>query len=392
VTKAVWKSSFSTAENPLECVAECLAELSASSEPTVVFFFVSDAFSPSYQELFEALQDGLGDSVFLGGSASGLAGSGQETEFQPGLTVLCGWLPDVQVHPFYLDRLPDLDGPPEAWRELVAGGEKELKGIVLLADPFTFEAENVLAGLDFAYPETAKVGGLVSGCQRPGQAALFCGRNLYRRGCVGLAFTGAIHLNPAVCQGCQGFGKQYVVTKCERHILLELSGMSATDALGEMLEGLTLEQKRAYLQTAIFIGLGAGRPALQYGPGDFLVRQVVGADEPSGALVVGTQVRQGQTVQFHLRNRATSRFDLESVLTKTVKSVSGQPQGALLFSCLGRGESLYGVLGHDSKAFARIAGDLPLCGFFCNGEIGPVGGVTSLHGFTSSFVVFSHDE
>jgi len=372
-------------------VEECLQALASEEPPTVAFVFVSDSFSLRYEELFQALKAGLPGAIFLGSSASGLVGLGEETEFKPGLSLLCGWLPEVEVFPFHLDSLPDLDAPPEAWQQAMGTqGRDDIKGLILLADPFSFEADNALAGIDFAYPGVPKVGGLSSGCQKPGQAALFCAEKLHRRGCVGLALAGAIELSPAVCQGCKPFGEQYVVTAVRDNVILELSGKPATDALDAVLKGLTVQEKRDHIQTAIFVGLGAGRPALTYGPGDFLVRQVLGADKRRGALVVGGRVRLGQTLQFHLRNDKTSRFDLKSVLTKTLKSLPGQVAGALLFSCLGRGQALYKMPSHDSKVFQSLAGDVPLSGFFCNGEIGPVNDVTSLHGFTSSFAIFSH--
>ncbi len=70
------------------------------------------------------------------------------------------------------------------------------------------------------------------------------------------------------------------------------------------------------------------------------------------------------------------------------EALGAPPAGALLFSCLGRGKHMYGRPNHDSDAFRACLGDVPLAGFFCNGEIGPVGGTTYIHGFTSSFAIF----
>ena len=382
-----WQAAFSQGTTPKLCLDECSAQL--DSDADLIFFFLSEAFSPRYELICDKMKEQYPKAVFLGGSASGLAGRGVETEYKPGIAMLAGRLPGVRIHPFHLHELPDLDGPPDAWREAVAPGEEEVKGIILLCDPFTFEAENTLAGLDFAYPSVSKVGGLVSGCLRAGEAALFCDQKLHRLGCVGVALAGPIEMKPAVAQGCQGFGKQYVVTESRGNIILQLDGKPATDAVSATLDGLTPEERRTHLHTALFIGLGAGQPTLQYKPGDFLVRQVLGADQRTGAVVVGGRVRNGQTVQFHLRNRKTSRLDLEQVLERAKEEMEGPVEAALLFSCLGRGQALYGEPSHDSRMFKKMVGDVPLGGFFCNGEIGPVGGVTSLHGFTSSFALFS---
>ena len=95
-------------------------------------------------------------------------------------------------------------------------------------------------------------------------------------------------------------------------------------------------------------------------------------------------------VRFHLRDAKTSAEDLHAMLTGYENTLSRKQDlsGALLFSCLGRGEYLYGEPNFDSNVFQQHLGDLPVGGFFCNGEIGPVGGETFLHGYTSSFGLF----
>jgi small ligand-binding sensory domain FIST len=126
----------------------------------------------------------------------------------------------------------------------------------------------------------------------------------------------------------------------------------------------------------------------EYRHGDFLVRNVLGADPRRGALVVGTTLTEGQVVQFHVRDAATSSEDLTHLLARYRE----KPAGALLFSCLGRGVHLYGRPDHDTTAFQAALGDVPLGGFFCNGEIGPVQGRTFLHGYTSAFGLFRRPE
>lgn len=354
----------------------------------MVLFFVSEAFASYYQELNLALKDRFPDTILLGCSASGLAGAGRETEFVPGLALLAGRLPEVGLHPFFFEELPDADSPPSAWRDCLGCQGVDLKGILLLADPFSFDAEGALAGLDFAFPEVAKVGGLVSGCQQPGEAALFLGSEIFRQGCVGLGFSGAMEMVPAVAQGCEAIGEQMVVTDARSNVLVELDGKPATQALVDTLEGLSPDKRRA-AQRTLFVGLGAGRFALKYEPGEFLVRQVLGIDPRTGSIMVGARLRTGQTVQFHLRDAGTSAADLRSVLQRSRDRLgSSPPEAALLFSCLGRGRSLYGELGHDSTIFYQVMGPVPMAGFFCNGEFGPVGGQSALHGFTSSFALF----
>ena len=112
-------------------------------------------------------------------------------------------------------------------------------------------------------------------------------------------------------------------------------------------------------------------------------------DARRGALAVGEILKEGQTVQFHLRDAETSSHDLDAMLTQyTGDKTPESGAGALLFQCLGRGSYLYGRPDHDTDMFRDKVGDLPLAGFFCNGEIGQVSGSTYLHGYTSSFGIF----
>ncbi|MGB6166651.1 MAG: FIST C-terminal domain-containing protein, partial [Geitlerinemataceae cyanobacterium] len=115
-------------------------------------------------------------------------------------------------------------------------------------------------------------------------------------------------------------------------------------------------------------------------------RNLIGVDPRMGAIAIGDRVRPGQRIQFHLRDAQTSAEDLEVLLQKYQNSHDGTATaGALMFACLGRGEGLYGEPDFDSRLFQKHLKDVSLSGFFCNGEIGPVGGTTFLHGYTSVF-------
>jgi small ligand-binding sensory domain FIST len=120
-----------------------------------------------------------------------------------------------------------------------------------------------------------------------------------------------------------------------------------------------------------------------------LIRNLIDSDPQSGALAVGDLMRTGQTVQFQVRDAATADEDLRHLLALERRQLGEQqPCGALLFSCLGRGERMYGAGDHDIKLLQENLGPMPVAGFFCNGEIGPVGQRAFIHGFTSVVGLF----
>jgi len=178
------------------------------------------------------------------------------------------------------------------------------------------------------------------------------------------------------------------VTKCDRNILMELDGQPPLNILRDLF--MTLDARdQNLLQHALFLGLVMDPLKSHFTHGDFLIRNIVGLDTEKGLLAVGALLREGQTVQFHLRDAQTSADDLQQTLsTYASRSGRGQLAGALLFSCLGRGEYLYGHSSHDTRLFQQKLGQVPVGGFFCNGEIGPVGGTTYMHGYTSCFALF----
>ena len=259
---------------------------------------------------------------------------------------------------------------------------------IILADPFSLRGEHLLMGLDYAFPAAVKIGGLASGAERPGANALFLGDEVFSSGAVGLAIHGDVAIDTVVAQGCRPIGKPLHVTECSQNLLLGVDGRTPVEVVREIFEELS-ERDRALAQHSLFLGVVMDELNDSPQLGDFLIRNIVGADAKRGAFAIGEMLKEGQTVQFHLRDAETSALDLSGMLSRyAAESPSLQQAGALMFSCLGRGSYLYGRPDHDTDMFRDKVGAMPLTGFFCNGEIGQVGGSTYLHGYTSSFGIF----
>jgi small ligand-binding sensory domain FIST len=306
------------------------------------------------------------------------------------VSVTAASLPDVKIVQCYFenDGLPDLDAGPTSWEQIVNVSPSDDPQFVVLADPFSFPVQNLLLGLDFAFSAATKIGGLASGAQQSGGNALFLGDQTYRSGAVCLALQGNITVDTVVAQGCRPIGKTMRVTESRRNLLVQLDGQPPLSILRDLFESLD-ERDRGLIRHSLFLGVVMDEFLEEPRQGDFLIRNVVGMDERSGALAVGELLKEGQLVQFHLRDAETSADDLTAVLDRYAEdNRENQIEGALLFSCLGRGEYLYGKANHDTGIFQEKLGSIPLGGFFCNGEIGPVSGTTFLHGYTSSFGIF----
>ena len=354
--------------------------------------FISSAFTSEYSRLMPLLAEKLSVPVLIGCSGGGVIGTTkfgepQELEAEPALSLTLAYLPDVDVKPFHLvaQELPDLDSSPDKWVDLIEVSPSSKPQFILLAGHEPGGINDLLQGLDFAYPGSVTIGGLAS-CGVGGRVALFYQDRLYREGTVGIALSGNIVLESIVAQGCRPIGELYQITKGDSNIILELDQQVPLVVLRDLIESLT-EEERTLAQNSLYVGVAMDEFKSSLQRGDFLVRSLLGVDPSAGALAIGDRVRRGQRLQFHIRDAQTSASDLEVLLEEYQTQHQNQDSAAfaLMFSCLGRGRGLYGKPNFDSELFRRYLEDIPLAGFFCGGEIGPVGGSTFLHGFTSVF-------
>jgi len=389
-----WASAISQERGTAEAIGGAAAALRAELDgvaPDLVLAFVSPHHAAAYEQVPELVARELPGALLCGCSGGGIIGSGHEVEQGPALSLTAASLPGVELTQLYFSSdAGDESGDADAaalWRQRAGVPDEPVPSFLLLPDPFTSDAPALVAGLDAAYPTSCKVGGLASGGGRAGHNALFLGAETHRAGAVGVALSGDITVDTIVAQGCRPIGKPYAVTRCEQNAILELDGAPALDVLKALYDSLAADD-RELLRTSLFVGLEMRADAVEFREGELLVRNIVGSVPELGALVIAASVHRFQVLQFLLRDAAAAAFDLERLLDAYQASGAAAPAGALLFSCLGRGEGLFGRADHDTDLFRERIGGVPMGGFFCNGEIGPVGGSTFLHGYTSSFGLF----
>ena len=389
-----WSSAVSDSPSFTEAVTQASEQILANLDgkhPDLAVVFISSHHMPSYVVAPELLAETLGAKVLIGCSAAGVIGGGQEVERRPGIAISAAILPGVELSPFHLnqDELPSPDAGPEEWQALLGIRAEDCPAIMLLPDPFTLRSDHLLAGLDFAYPSTVKIGGLASGGGQPGANALFINDRSVRSGAVGVAFSGDLEVETIVAQGCRPIGEPLVVTESEINIISKLGDQTPLEVLRDLFETAETREKRL-IRRSLQIGIIMDRLAQNSSEGEFLIRNVLGADEEDGTLAVGELVQEGQVVQFFVRDAQAADEDLRLMLEEYIDNLDEAdiPASALLFSCIGRGQYLYGSPDHDTSVFTDIVADIPIAGFFSNGEIGPLGDQTFLHGYSASFALF----
>lgn len=335
----------------------------------------------------ERLLERLQPEHLLGCPAMGIIGEDVEVEGQAGLTLWAAWWPGVTLRPFHLRaETDDSEGDDEAPTRLVGWPEDvpDDPGFLLLVDPYTTPADDLLATLDERWPGAPVLGGMASGATGPGDAQLMTTDGLLDEGAIGLAVGGSIGIVPVVSQGCRPIGRHFVITAAERNVIKTLGGKPALSQLRGLVDEVTQED-RELMQRALHVGRVVDERKSAFGQGDFLVRNVLGINPDNEAIAISDFVRAGQTIQFMVRDAEAASTELGQLLERESEH---QALGALLFSCNGRGQRFFGVPHHDVRRVHDVVGEVPTSGFFAAGEIGPVGGKPFLHGFTASVALF----
>ncbi|RAY14354.1 histidine kinase [Actinomadura craniellae] len=368
------ESAVGQATAPLRAAPDLLCVFIASDDPAAV-----------ERAAYHALR--IADArVIIGCSASGVIGGDRGEEEHSAVSAWAAVLPEARLDPFRLETLKTDDrlvvvGMPEGYADDVAG--------VLLADPFTFPVDAFVERSGEALSGLPLVGGLAGGEQR-GEPRLFVGgtewdgpAEVLDAGAVGVVLGGPVVAATLVSQGARPIGPNMAVTRASDNVVYELAGTPALDKLEEIV--LTLpDDERELAARGLLIGVAMDEYAEEHEQGDFLVRGVVGADADSGAIAIGDVVEIGRTVRFQVRDAEAADEDLGRLLERFDLSV----EGALLFSCNGRGQAMFGGSDHDVRMLRDGLGVEGVGGFFASGEIGPVGGRNHVHGFTAAILAF----
>jgi small ligand-binding sensory domain FIST len=352
----------------------------------LALLFLSSHFRRMAPEVCEGVRAMFAPRHLLGCAAEGVIGSHAEIEQRPAITLMLARLPGVRFYPFMLQQghWDTLLQDDVAFRRIVAAPD-DTRLFLLFCDPFTTPVQRILSTFDELYPGVPVLGGMASAAMAVGQNMLISDEFTTPVGAVGLGLAGDFDLDVIVSQGCRPIGEPYVVTQARGNVIIALENQPPMLRIQEVVDSLS-ETERGLLQRGLLIGRAINPMQEQLGRGDFLIRGVLATDRHSGTLTIGDTIEPGEIVQFHVRDAETAREDLEMMLIP--QAFRPRPDGALLFTCNGRGTRLYEYENGDVSVIARGLGNVPMSGFFCAGEIGPVSKHNFVHGHTACLAIF----
>lgn len=360
--------------------------------PDLALLFVTGAHVDRLRDVVDAVHTLLAPGTLLGAAAVSVVGTEREVEEVPGIAL---WAGDVgRVVPLRLDveRIAEDELGISGWpdeaepAEPAGSGDRdhgfEPSALLLVADPYSFPAEALFAFVEERYPCLPVVGGMASAARAPGGNRLVLDDDVVTSGAVGVLLGDGIEVDTVVSQGCRPVGAPWSVTDAEGNVVRELAGQPPLQRLVHIAEHeLDAEEVAAINNGRLHIGRVIDERKAEFGPGDFLVRNVIGGDRSTGAIAIADVVDVGTTLQFHLRDAASADVELHTLLA------GRHADAALLFTCNGRGTFTFGAPDHDAAALAEELGPIPVAGFFAAGEFGPIGGHNFVHGFTASVVL-----
>jgi small ligand-binding sensory domain FIST len=386
---AHWPGEFD--DDGLRAWAEKLRAQLLAPEVSLGLVFMSPNFFPHAEQALEVLRVHAQIPLLAGCSSHGLIAGGEEIENSSGLVLALYSLPGANlkgVH-FSQPQVEAADADTDAyWPTETGVNPARTNGWLAFVDPFHLDSETWIRTWNQAYAGLPVFGGLASGNFPEPLAQVYLNGEVYEEGGVAIAIGGEVALAGVISQGCTPIGETWTLTRVEQNLIHNIGNRPAYSVLAETFQKLPPDEQRK-AQGNLFIGLVVNEYLEEFHRGDFLVRNLIGGDPKSGVLAVGAMPRAGQTMQFQRRDAAAATEDMNELLGLSREKLAGATvYGGCLCCCNGRGQHLFGRANHDVEIIQRCLGPLGLAGFFCNGEIGPVGKKNYLHGFTASLALF----
>jgi small ligand-binding sensory domain FIST len=348
--------------------------------PDLVVISVTRPHAGALDDIVATITEVLHPLTMIGCAAESVIGTGREVEETSSISLWAARVGPVMPVTLKATRLVDDTWHINGWPDDVAFDPRML---ILVADPFTFPADEFLTWVHRRHPGMPVIGGNASAGRGPGGNHLVTGDRTINEGAVGVLVGSGVDIRSVVSQGCRPYGRPLTVTRSDRNIMYEVAGTSAMECLVEAIRsGLAPSDVTGLESNGLSVGRLVDEHIVEPGPGDYLVRNVIGVDRTRGAIAVDGQMPLGSTVRFHLRDAESADTDLAMLLD------DHHADGVLMFTCNGRGTRLFDQPDHDAMAIMHSVGPVPVGGFFAAGEFGPIGGHNFVHGLTTSMALF----
>jgi small ligand-binding sensory domain FIST len=333
------------------------------------FLYLSDRLSRDASAILARAREATGVREWAGAVGVGVLATGIEYMDEPAVAVMIGALPEGEFKVFSgRSRAPQIG-------TRTASGAEAAHFAIVHGDPGTDDMSELIEDMSSKVASGYLVGGLASSRAE----SVLIANEVLAGGLSGVVLSDRVEVTTRLTQGCVPVGPVREVTAGERNVIATLDARPAFDVLREDIGATFGGDLRRAAQV-----IHAGLPVAGSDTGDYLVRNLVGLDPRNGLVAIGAYVEKGMRLVFCRRDEAAAREDLHRMLDRISADLDGPPKGGLYYSCLGRGEHLFGRRSAELELIAHRLGEIPLVGFFCNGEISH----DRLYGYTGVLTLF----
>lgn len=378
VRRARARSGVSFAPDWSTAVGDAIDDVIACSEtaPDLLVVFITSAWSEHYDAIIPRIRQETDCRTLIGCSASGVISDATCHESAPGISIMALWLPNATIKPLHITE------KPQAWPWGDDVSKDDVRGILLFSDPYRVDAQNTLIGLRNSCPGVPMIGALASTSQPNRKAWVFMNDEIHTSGAVALTLEGPYDLLVRVSQGGTPIGEMWTMTSVDHNRIITISNRPAIDVMHDT---LNLPENRNLTMRDLMIGLPMDEYQDEFAREDFVARGIIGTDD-DGAIRVGGIPRQGQSVQFLMRNSLLAAEDLHERLDY-FRELDRKIVGGILSTCKGRGTAMFGRNDHDASAVSQALPDVPVVGLYSLGELAPVRGVPAYNAFAAALCV-----
>lgn len=338
------------------CDAVLVALGAADPDENFGCVYVTESFAPELEPILEKLKSHTCIGDWVGGAGMGIAAAGGEYFDEGAIAVMTGRLPHggYCLLPSLLRPGSDVGDAARAW--IAETGI----GLALI------HADCTNANLPALIGSVAEAGAayLVGGLTMSQAPRHHVAGGVTGGGVSGVMFAPEVAVATGLTQGCSPVGEVHTVSDCVDNVLIGLDGENALAVFKRDIgEVLARDPRRVggYIHAAF--------PVAGSDTGDYVVRNLVGLDEERGWLAIAAPVSVGERVMFVRRDPESARRDLDSMLSNLMKRTGGSARGGIYVSCIARGPHMFGAQGAEIAAVKDALGEIPVIGFFANGEI-----------------------
>jgi small ligand-binding sensory domain FIST len=234
-----------------------------------------------------------------------------------------------------------------------------------------------------------RFGGVSGDATGQGPFKVWCGGKVAAAGRCEMTIKGA-HGVVGISQGIRAITNPQTITQVSGYDVLTLAEQPALNILARELPLEVREMDRIPLHL-IMAGVIFGDPSTAVSEGRFRLTPIISTNSDDRSVTLSARLSAGESMFWALRQPLAAERDMRLTIDRLQQQMAEQPDFGLMFPCMGRGPYFYGGVDRDLELVKQRFPDMPLIGFYGNGEIGPLNGTNQLFQYSSVLGLFKAD-